>query len=154
MNEPENQETSFTAFEKDKENQGLLECLLIIMCEPKLSMEVSKETWSKPKSIAPPVAEKNSEDNPQPRRSSCTLPTTSAASMATMIEQKLVNAVSSYEALVFTGCKSEPMKTDAAKLMPESCFWKNAIGKLEPHRRAIVVGVDSGWSRILSRPNN
>ncbi|KAL2476382.1 Uncharacterized protein Adt_37118 [Abeliophyllum distichum] len=172
-NEPENQEKSITASEKDKENQGLPECLLLMMCEPKLSMEVSKETWvcktdfirwlperplkkptngacdhepikkrlttdSKPKPIAPLEAEKNSEDIPQPRRSSCTLPATSAASMATMIEQKLVNAVSSYEPLVLTRCKSEPMKTAAAKLMPESCFWKNAVGKIEPHSRATV----------------
>ncbi|KAL2496385.1 hypothetical protein Fot_40194 [Forsythia ovata] len=171
-NEPENQETIITASEKDKENQGLPECLLLMMCEPKLSMEVSKETWvcktdfirwlperqpkkptngacdhepikkrvtndSKPKPIAPPAAEKNSEDNPQPRRSSCSLPATSAVSMATMIEQKLVNAVS-YEPLELTRCKSEPMKTAAAKLMPESCFWKNTVGKLEPYRQATV----------------
>ncbi|KAL2502486.1 uncharacterized protein Fot_36334 [Forsythia ovata] len=75
-------------------------------------------TDSKPKSIVLPAAERNSEDNPQPRRSLCTLPTTSAASMATMIEQKLVNVVSSYEPLVLTRCKSEPMKITAAKLMP------------------------------------
>ncbi|KAL2515909.1 hypothetical protein Fot_29880 [Forsythia ovata] len=76
----------------------------------------------KPKSIVPPSAEKNSEDNSQPRWSSCTLPATSAVSMATMIEQKLVNAMSSYEPLVLIRCKSEPMKTAAVKLMPESCF--------------------------------
>ncbi|KAL2462470.1 uncharacterized protein Fot_53707 [Forsythia ovata] len=98
-------------------------------------------TDSKPKSIVSPAAEKNSEDNPQPRRSSCTLPTTSVASMTTMIEQKLVNAVSSYEPLVLTWCKSEPMKTAATKLMLESCFWKNAVGKLEPHRRATMCGI-------------
>ncbi|KAL0399430.1 UNVERIFIED_CONTAM: hypothetical protein Sradi_2286300 [Sesamum radiatum] len=57
--------------------------------------------------------------------------------MATMIEQKLVNAVA-YEPFVLTRCKSEPMRTAAAKLMPESCFWKNAIRKLEPHRRATL----------------
>ncbi|KAL2502217.1 uncharacterized protein Fot_36065 [Forsythia ovata] len=152
-NEPKNQETSNTASEKDKENQGLPECLLLMMCEPELSMEVSKEIWvcktdfiiwllerpkkkptngacdhepikkrlttdSKPKSIVLPAAERNSEDNPQPQRSSCTLPTTSAASMATVIEQKLENVVSSYEPLVLTRCKSEPMKITAAKLMP------------------------------------
>ncbi|KAL2558247.1 hypothetical protein Fot_02986 [Forsythia ovata] len=157
MNEPENQETSITTSEKDKENQSLPECLLLMMCEPKISMEVSKETWvckidfirwlqerppKKPTNGAsPPTAEKNSKDNPQLRRSSCTLPATSAAFMATMIEQKLVNVVSSYEPLVLTWCKSEPMKTAAAKLMPESCFWKNTVGKLEPHRRAIVGGI-------------
>ncbi|KAL2488416.1 uncharacterized protein Fot_41708 [Forsythia ovata] len=100
-------------------------------------------TDSKPKSIVPLAAEKNSEDNPQPRWSSCTMPAMSAASMATMIEQKLVNAVSSYEPLVLTRCTFEPMKTAAAKLMPESCLWKNAVGKLEPHRQATVVGIDT-----------
>ncbi|KAL2502177.1 eukaryotic translation initiation factor 5B [Forsythia ovata] len=98
-------------------------------------------TDSKPKSVAPPAAEKNSEDNPQSWRSSCTLPATSATSMATMIEQKLVNAVSSYEPLVLTRCKSKPMKTVATKLMLESCFWKNVVQKLEPHRRATVGGI-------------
>ncbi|KAL2502293.1 uncharacterized protein Fot_36141 [Forsythia ovata] len=87
---------------------------------------------------AKPTSEKNSEDNPQSQRSSCTLPATSATSMATMIEQKLV---SSYEPLVLTRCKTKPMKTAAAKLMLESCFWKNAVRKLEPHRRATVGGI-------------
>lgn len=171
--EPENQETTIPTSERDKENPRLPECLLLMMCEPKLSMEVSKETWvcktdfirwlperppkkptnggtcehepikkrlstdSKPKFIAPPVAKKNSENNLQPRRSSCSLPATAAASIATMIEQKLVNSAS-YEPVELTRCKSEPMKTAAAKLMPESCFWKNAVGKLEPHTKATV----------------
>ncbi|KAJ0620584.1 hypothetical protein HanHA300_Chr00c0847g0817261 [Helianthus annuus] len=55
------------------------------------------------------------------------------SSMAEMLEQKLVNAVG-YEPFVLTRCKSEPMKTAAAKLAPDNCFWKNR--KLEPLRRA------------------
>ncbi|KAK4439152.1 hypothetical protein Salat_0250100 [Sesamum alatum] len=170
---PENQELVISNEEpkKEKESPVLPECLLLMMCEPKLSMEVSKETWvcstdfirwlperprkpaktikaggcdhepvkrrlsvdSKAKPIAPPPPA-----DQQPPRSSCSLPAAAAAaSMATMIEQKLVNAVA-YEPFVLTRCKSEPMRTAAAKLMPESCFWKNAIRKLEPHRRATL----------------
>ncbi|KAL2472803.1 uncharacterized protein Fot_48539 [Forsythia ovata] len=177
--EQENQEwSSAKELNKEKESPALPECLLLMMCEPKLSMEVSKETWvcstdflrwlphrplkaanykptkegcehesikkklvpdSKPKPISVPP--QNSSDNnqkhlQQPPRSSCSLPAaTAAASMASMIEQKLVNAVG-YEPFVLTRCKSEPMRTAAAKLLPESCFWKNAMRKLEPHRRA------------------
>ncbi|KAL2523545.1 Histone-lysine N-methyltransferase SETD1B [Abeliophyllum distichum] len=177
--EEENQEwSSAKELNKEKENPALPECLLLMMCEPKLSMEVSKETWvcstdfvrwlpqrplkaanhkptkegceresikkklvpdSKPKTISLPPqnrSDNNQRHLHQPPRSSCSLPAaTAAASMASMIEQKLVNAVG-YEPFVLTRCKSEPMRTAAAKLMPESCFWKNAMRKLEPHRRA------------------
>ncbi|KAK6157367.1 hypothetical protein DH2020_011615 [Rehmannia glutinosa] len=182
MENHENQE--FEEPKKEKETPILPDCLLLMMCEPKLSMEVSKETWvcstdfirwlperprkaaakaakpgscnhetvkrrlsidSKPKYIAhvPPAQNNNVQ---QPPRSSCSLPaaTAAAASMATMIEQKLVNAVG-YEPFVLTRCKSEPMRTAAAKLMPESCFWKNAVRKLEPHRGATLgVGGAAG----------
>ncbi|PIN15722.1 hypothetical protein CDL12_11618 [Handroanthus impetiginosus] len=170
---PENQElvTSDEEPKKEKESPVLPDCLLLMMCEPKLSMEVSKETWvcstdfirwmpERPRKATKatkaggcehePVKKRLSidskpkpEDNDQqllqqPPRSSCSLPAAAAAaSMATMIEQKLVNAVA-YEPFVLTRCKSEPMRTAAAKLIPESCFWKNAMRKLEPHRRATL----------------
>ncbi|XP_047342818.1 F-actin-monooxygenase MICAL3-like [Impatiens glandulifera] len=154
----------------------LPDCLLLMMCEPKLSMEVSKETWvcstdfirsipdhrrrpvEKPliaggvpadqkkrvnKNIPPlppppsqvAVPPRNGSAVLQPPRSSCTLPSTTAMSMAAMIEQKLINAVG-YEPFVLTRCKSEPMRTAVAKVTPESCFWKNR--KLEPLRRATM----------------
>ncbi|KVI02181.1 uncharacterized protein LOC112500445 [Cynara cardunculus var. scolymus] len=160
------------------EREGLPECLLLMMCEPKLSMEVSKETWvsSKdfvrrhssrkkppaPPQLQPPIKPTNGQNESkvssttttkglasttkyqnhvtaedaaaaavQPGRSSCSLP--APPSMAEMLEQKLVNAVG-YEPFVLTRCKSEPMRTAAAKLAPDSCFWKNR--KLEPLRRA------------------
>ncbi|KZV51941.1 histone-lysine N-methyltransferase SETD1B [Dorcoceras hygrometricum] len=166
---------------KAMESSVLPDCLLLMMCEPKLSMEVSKETWvcstdflrwlperplkpparpakvgsggetgpmkrrisvdSKPK----PNSLKEKNDVQQPRRSSCSLPpATAAASMATIIEQRLVNAVA-YEPLVLTRCKSEPMSTAAAKLLPESHFWKNAMKKLEPHRRATIGAAGVGF---------
>ncbi|KAL6535970.1 hypothetical protein OROHE_012814 [Orobanche hederae] len=160
---------------KEKESTMLPDCLLLMMCEPKLSMEVSKETWvcstdfirwlperptkalkaavvdqervqrrpstdSKPNK--PPVRNNNDhQQQQQQQRSSCSLPAAAAAaSMATMIEQKLTNAAA-YEPFVLTRCKSEPMRTAATKLMPESCFWKNAVSKMEPHHRRAAVGV-------------
>ncbi|XP_075477342.1 uncharacterized protein LOC142518437 [Primulina tabacum] len=166
---------------KEKESHVLPDCLLLMMCEPKLSMEVSKETWvcstdflrwlperplkppakpakvgsggeqgpmkrrlsvdSKPK----PNSQKEKHELQQPRRSSCSLPpATAAASRANIIEQELVNAVA-YEPLALTRCKSEPMSTAAAKLLPESHFWKNAIRKLEPHSRATLGAAGVGF---------
>ncbi|EYU26353.1 hypothetical protein ABFS82_08G188300 [Erythranthe guttata] len=153
----------------------LPECLLLMMCEPKLSMEVSKETWvcstdfvrrperpqkaanaaangggcchhgggvkrrhlvveskppttAKPNVPAPP-SKKN--DGLQPARSSCSLPA-AAPSMAAVIEQKLGAGAAGYEPFALTRCKSEPMRTAAAKVMPESCLWKNGVVEPEP----------------------
>lgn len=153
---PENQETAEAA-------PSLPECLLLMMREPKLSMEVSKETWvcatdfikllperprkaaankagggdhepavrrrtaveksSRPRVPAPPSRKNN---DVQPARSSCSLPA------AAVIERKrVVNC----EPLALTRCKSEPMSTAAAKLMPEAGCWKDNV---EPHRQAAL----------------
>ncbi|VFQ64315.1 unnamed protein product [Cuscuta campestris] len=144
-----------------KKEDALPDCLLLMMCEPKLSMEVSKETWVCSTDFVrwmperPPQAKARKKDttvNKRPqqqqdrsrqlllqpvRRSSCSLPprsSVSGGSMASLIEQKLVNAMA-YEPFVLTRCKSEPMRTAAAKLAPEPCFWKDRK-LLEPHRRA------------------
>ncbi|XP_009763999.1 uncharacterized protein LOC107822310 [Nicotiana tabacum] len=165
--EPEKQDkVEYTNEAQNEEKESVLpECLLLMMCEPKLSMEVSKETWvcrrdflrwlperkqqvKQPKKevIVPeeqPKRRRSTDTKPstehrnkhmlQPPRSSCSLPAATGMSMATMIEQKLVNAVA-YEPFVLTRCKSEPMRTAAAKLAPDTCFWKNR--KIEPHRSA------------------
>lgn len=166
---PENQDT---ATKKETATAvALPECLLLMMREPKLSMEVSKETWvcatdfirlmperprrtatkaaaasggggdhepvvkrraavekSRPRVPAPP----GKRNDAQPARSSCSLP---AASTAAVIERKRVNDGGACEPLALTRCKSEPMSTAAAKLMPEAeagC-WKDNV---EPHRQA------------------
>ncbi|XP_055824197.1 uncharacterized protein LOC129892639 [Solanum dulcamara] len=148
--------------ENEEKESVLPDCLLLMMCEPKLSMEVSKETWvcrrdflrwlperkhhaKPPKKEIPdeqPKRRRSTDTKPtehrnkhllQPPRSSCSLPAATGMSMATMIEQKLVNAAA-YEPFVLTRCKSEPMRTAAAKLTPENCCWKNR--KIEPHRPA------------------
>ncbi|PIN03569.1 hypothetical protein CDL12_23901 [Handroanthus impetiginosus] len=166
---PKNQEPK-----KDNESPLLPECLLLMMCEPKLSMEVSKETWvrgadfirwlperprkgakaaktggcdhepvkkkpnvepkAKP-SIPPLPARKN---DFQPPRSSCSLP---AASRAAGVEGKLVNG-GGKEPFGLTRCKSEPMRTAAAKLMAESCGMK-----MESQNRG-AVDVGSGAAEL------
>lgn len=151
---------------EDRERETLPECLLLMMCEPKLSMEVSKETWVcstdfirwLPERPAAAGAAKRltgetfTKTKPKPKpspplvqppRSSCSFPAVGGAagvSMATMIEQKLVGSKSGngYEPFVLTRCKSEPMRS-SAKLAPEACFWNNR--KLEPHPPAAQLGV-------------
>ncbi|XP_076935873.1 uncharacterized protein LOC143602747 [Bidens hawaiensis] len=149
---------------KESENMSP-ECLLMMLYEPKLSMEVSKETWvcrkdfirrqSSRKKPPPAAAIKpdggdessgsaSNVDNinevmrvadggfpavlRQPARSSCSFP--AAPTMAMVVEQKLANAVG-YEPFVLTRCKSEPMKTAAAKLLQESCVLENRKLDLE-----------------------
>ncbi|GAB4846507.1 hypothetical protein Ancab_025512 [Ancistrocladus abbreviatus] len=179
-NEQETKEATARGNKKHEEEResssALPDCLLLMMCEPKLSMEVSKETWvcstdfirwlperhqhhnrvvkpteagdelkngvgstaSKPLpvTLAPVPAVDTAAAQQlvfQPPRSSCSFPVNDGVSMASVIEQKLVNAVG-YEPFVLTRCKSAPMRS-SAKLAPElACFWKNR--KLEPHRPA------------------
>ncbi|KAJ6724637.1 CHLOROPLAST PROTEIN HCF243-RELATED [Salix viminalis] len=153
-NETEQAEEDGQTGEKSKEgnnSQPLLpDCLLLMMCEPKLSMEVSKETWvcstdfirwlpehSRPVNKTDAVA---CSSHP---RSSCSYPAkppsrgAGTESMSRMIEQKLAGA-KAYEPFVLKRCKSEPMRS-ASKLAAEACFWKNR--KLEPHRPAATLGV-------------
>ncbi|KAF7836681.1 histone-lysine N-methyltransferase SETD1B-like [Senna tora] len=143
----------------------LPDCLLLMMCEPKLSMEVSKETWVCSTDFIRwlpdrPAKRKDGGDEPkkrisvdskppqppvpaaaQPPRSSCSFPAPAThgagMSMATMIEQKLVGS-NGYEPFVLTRCKSEPMRS-SAKLGQDACFWKNR--KLEPHHHPATLGV-------------
>lgn len=144
----------------ESERSVLPDCLLLMMCEPKLSMEVSKETWvcstdfirhhqpeKKVKQInggddpnkeqvvtVDNSSDSNTTQHHQPPRSSCSFP-------APVIEEKLVSAVGC-EPFVLTRCKSAPMRAAAAaaaansKVGQDSCFWKNR--NLEPHRRSSV----------------
>ncbi|KAI9086072.1 hypothetical protein K1719_032149 [Acacia pycnantha] len=152
----------------DEPKQGpvLPDCLLLMMCEPKLSMEVSRETWVCSTDFVRwpperPAKRKDGGDEPkkrigndakpplgppppmQPPRSSCSLPAPMARggggmSMASMIEQKLVGS-NAYEPFVLTRCKSEPMRSSTKFAAPDACFWKNR--KLEPHHRPATLGV-------------
>ncbi|CAN6443507.1 unnamed protein product [Victoria cruziana] len=125
---------------KETGEASLPDCLLLMMYEPKLSMEVSKETWvcsrdflwHRPRrqdrkkqqdKVAEEEKTKKQEDVETKKRVSFEeRPQKKSPSMAKLIEQKLVNA---YEPFVLTRCKSEPMRsTSSVSLVPETCFWK------------------------------
>ena len=157
--------------DEKRERETLPECLLLMMCEPKLSMEVSKETWvcstdfirwlperptGKPAGVEKKVAvESSSSTKPkvkvksahpplmQPPRSSCCLPVTGAGmSMATMIEQKLVGCSKSRNGY-------EPFVLTRCKSEPMRSATKLAPEascfwnnrKLEPHPPPGTLGV-------------
>ncbi|KAE9585172.1 hypothetical protein Lal_00018218 [Lupinus albus] len=125
--------------EKD-ERERLPECLLQMMCEPKVSMEVSKETWVcttdfvrwlPPEKLAGKpddgVVERtvrmrskpNKKLSPQrflqPPRYSCSFPVVPAEGiLAGMIEQKVGPKTNNgYKPFVLTRCKSEPVRLSA-----------------------------------------
>ncbi|KAL8147773.1 uncharacterized protein LOC141664103 [Apium graveolens] len=116
---------------EERKSSKLPDCLLLMMCEPKLSMEVSKETWVSKRDFVEEEevkVEKVSVER-NAAKSSCTF----SASMAAMIEQKLLNAAA-YEPFVLTRCKSAPIRTAGAiQLPPDGWYWKNE--GLEKHRR-------------------
>ncbi|KAK8648402.1 hypothetical protein V6N13_129155 [Hibiscus sabdariffa] len=133
---------------EESEGQGkiLPDCLLLMMCEPKLSMEVSKETWvcstdfircvpekKKKNQPQPEVKQKDGRDQPKarisidrnpapvllhPPRSSCSFPAAPPMTKAAAVGGK------GYESFVLTRCKSEPRRP-SAKHAPDACFWKN-----------------------------
>ncbi|XP_039002609.1 DNA ligase 1-like [Hibiscus syriacus] len=141
--------------ESESEEKLLPDCLLLMMCEPKLSMEVSKETWVcstdfirwlPEKRKQPVVKPKDGGDEPkrrisvdsnprpiflQPPRSSCSFPAAPGGrSMTTKKDHEIVgHGGKGYEPFALMRCKSEPRKP-SAKLAPDACFWKNR--KLEP----------------------
>ncbi|KAJ9129266.1 hypothetical protein P3X46_033937 [Hevea brasiliensis] len=165
--DPTGQEGQSDLKSKESESQPVLpECLLLMMCEPKLSMEVSKETWvcstdfirwlpehSRPVKkkeggdeakkkrnsidINPPPVHNNWQ---QPPRSSCSYPAKPPARAAG------AESMSTVIEQKLVGTKGiEPFvltrcksepMRSAAKLAPEACFWKNR--KLEPHRPATL----------------
>ncbi|XP_050368943.1 uncharacterized protein LOC126787052 [Argentina anserina] len=131
------------------QNPVLLDCLLLMMCEPKLSMEVSKETWVCStdfiRCLPEPhvcINKKDGKDEAKKPRAAdqLGLAATAAAqqevSMAEIIGQKLVGSTA-YEPFVLTRCKSEPMRS-VSKLAPEVCFWKNR--NLHRHPGPLGVG--------------
>ncbi|KAL1363440.1 hypothetical protein HN51_011656 [Arachis hypogaea] len=149
---------------KERESGALPECLLLMMCEPKLSMEVSRETWIctadfvrwlPPRPAAkssggdrqhkkrmaavdnkppPPPTAAVQPQQVQPGRSSFSFP---AAAVASAV------GTNAGEGSALKRCKSEPRRS-AAKLAPEACSWNNR--KLtEPHPPAPVgVGGAAG----------
>ena len=156
----------------ENKKSTLPDCLLLMMCEPKVSMEVSKETWvcsndfirrhpnktgnklggsDDTKKKKPPPLPVQQRFEPvvqplvQPARSSISFPAC-GGTVANLIEQKLLNGGGAYEPLVLTRCKSAPLRSAAAKIAPSdmACsLWGRDNGrKMEPHRPA-TFGVET-----------
>ncbi|XP_077251369.1 serine/Threonine-kinase pakA-like protein [Tasmannia lanceolata] len=131
--------------EKEEEREkGLPDCLLLMMYEPKLSMEVSKETWvcstdfrqqRRPEKRERKGKEVKEEESRRRMSVDCK-PThpPHAPSMAVAIEQKLLNS----EPFVLTRCRSEPISSSSSTNLPPDhpCFWKTR-DKLQPHRPSV-----------------
>ncbi|ONK80120.1 uncharacterized protein A4U43_C01F14090 [Asparagus officinalis] len=139
---------------KEKKIRELPECLLLMMYEPKLSMEVSKETWVcstdfrwRPNYNHPPKAKPKSntdddsnriEEKPAEDKNVIAVANANANANATTAqetpsrtqpavpatEQKLLKSSPLPAHFVLTRCKSEPMKS-SARLAPDAWFWKS-----------------------------
>ncbi|XP_057539122.1 uncharacterized protein LOC130817435 [Amaranthus tricolor] len=136
---------------EENNKKTLPDCLLLMMCEPKVSMEVSKETWvcstdfirwlpdrqvkkdlskKKPTPVERSIQrfEPASQPPVQPARSSISFP-----ARGNLVVKG--GAGSGFEPLMLTRCKSAPMRSAPAKITPtemKCSLW----GKLEPHRPA------------------
>ncbi|MED6198492.1 hypothetical protein PIB30_066787 [Stylosanthes scabra] len=143
---------------KERENGALPECLLLMMCEPKLSMEVSRETWictaDFVRWLPPrPVAKSAGGDRQQKKRMATVdnKPPPPQRQTAAAQPQQVQPGRSSFSAVGTNGgegsalkrCKSEPRKS-AAKLAPEACSPNNRK-MMEAHPPAPVgVGGAAG----------
>ncbi|XP_062094447.1 uncharacterized protein LOC133800492 [Humulus lupulus] len=174
--EPEQAEACEEKTGRDsRENgSGLPDCLLLMMCEPKLSMEVSKETWvcstdfirwipdrrPNPKKVLGPgpgveepkkrpsivVNGPNSGLPPlQPPRSSVSFPVTAAAPQSmASMIEQKLVGSKPYEPFVLTRCKSEPMRSAAATKLAQEACFWKNR-KLEPHHPASLgLGAAAG----------
>ncbi|KAK9937957.1 hypothetical protein M0R45_014720 [Rubus argutus] len=129
--EPEEPEAEMDLQPKRSSQSPVLpDCLLLMMCEPKLSMEVSKETWVCSTDFIRCLPERHvsSSNKKDGGRSGVD---------GRDYRPEAVGSAA-YEPFVLTRCKSEPMRS-ASKLAPEACFWNNR--KLEPHHRPGPLGV-------------
>ncbi|CAO2832955.1 unnamed protein product [Amaranthus hypochondriacus] len=137
---------------EENNKKTLPDCLLLMMCEPKLSMEVSKETWvcstdfirwlpdrkvkkesskKKPTPVERSIQRLEPASQPpvQPARSSISFP-----AGGNMVVKG--GAGSGYEPLMLTRCKSAPMRSAAAAKITPTEMKCSLWGKLEPHRPA------------------
>ncbi|KAH9293631.1 hypothetical protein KI387_041161 [Taxus chinensis] len=113
--------------------QTIPNALLLMMSEPKLSMEISKETWvsredfvnaRRPVHVVKMDADgdKDSDDDKENEQSRevCNVEEASNHSMSRMKDQNVGPCETCF---VLPRCKSEPLRA-SVKLVPEACFWK------------------------------
>ncbi|GER29199.1 peptidyl-prolyl cis-trans isomerases [Striga asiatica] len=147
--------------DEEQSKQVLPDCLLLMMCEPKLSMEVCKETWVRgadfvrrsPKAAAAAGGgcERHQDRgrqpagaDPKPRKQIPAPPSGRSDGTRRQMLQPARSSCSLPAAtmgpLALTRCKSEPRRTAADKLAHETAPWKDGGGgvKMEVHGPAGV----------------
>lgn len=153
LKEERENELKWEAEEREITKKVLPDCLLLMMCEPKLSMEVSKETWVCSTDFIRWLPERHHSKKPtktdgsdEPKKKRKTPPTfpqpavqparSSISFPAGGVDQKLVKTGVGYEPLVLTRCKSAPMRSTAKIAAPELACSMWGREKMEPHRPA------------------
>ena len=101
---------------EDSKVEELPDCLLLMMYEPKLSMEVSKETWVCSSDF---LAHHRHRQRQKQTKAEEQPPPVPLPEEPVAAERK--PAVPPFG---LTRCKSEPMRS-SAKMDPDTCFWKN-----------------------------
>ncbi|KAK9131924.1 hypothetical protein Scep_011452 [Stephania cephalantha] len=149
--------------EIERTTEMLSDCLMMMMREPKVSMELSKETWvcstdfirhhqnhhhnkqvklinggDESKALfktKPSIMIRKQKPITQPPQP----PPRPPPCKPTPREKK-----QKPEPLELTRCKSEPLRS-SAKLASEACFWKDMKLIVEPHRRSTVGAAGVGF---------
>lgn len=107
--------------------EALPNALLLMMGEPKLSLEISKETWvsredfvRRPIVVKMDACEDDNKENEESRKI-CNI----AADTLTGVTNSMSRVVDENvpPSIVLTRCKSEPLRA-SVKLVPEACLWK------------------------------
>ena len=93
------------------------------MCEPKLSLEISRETWvSKEDFVRRPVVVRQDDKEKEQSRRVSNAEDSGTKSMDRLVEESVKNPHGG-ASIVLSRCTSEPLRA-SVQLVPEACFWK------------------------------
>lgn len=126
--------------------ETLPNALLLMMCEPKLSLEISRETWvSKEDFVRRPVVVRQDDKEKEQSRRVSNAEDSGTKSMDRLVEESVKNPHGG-ASIVLTRCKSEPLRA-SVQLVPEACFWKprNLEMPLLNIRGSLPIGANLGY---------
>lgn len=126
--------------------ETLPNALLLMMCEPKLSLEISRETWvSREDFVRRPVVVRQDDKEKEQSRRVSNAEDSSTKSMDRVVEESAKNS-NGGGSIVLTRCKSEPLRA-SVQLVPEACFWKprNLEMPLLNIRGSLPIGANLGY---------